>query len=122
MLTSAQFGFRAKISTELASQSTIGDIYSKFKQGNYVLGVFIYLAKAFDSLNRTKLLKKLYKFGIRSNELFWYKSYFASRKQHIVYNKFSSILLRFDYGVPQGTIVGLLPFLVFINDVVVVRS
>ena len=116
MLTSARFGFRAKRSTELACQSAIRDMYSYLEQGNYVLGVFIDFAKAFDSLKRTKLLKKLYRFDIRSNELLWFKSYFASRKQYVVYNIFSSILLPADNGVPQGKIVGPILFFVFIND------
>ena len=64
------------------------------------------------------MLKKLYNFGLRSNELLSFKICFASSKQYDVYNYFSSILLPADYGVPQGRLVGPIIFFVFINDAV----
>ena len=99
MLNSAQFGFRAKISNELACQSAIRDIYA-------------------NSLNKTILLKKLYNFSTKSKELLWFKSYFASRNQHVIYNNFSFILLPVDNGVSQGNMAAPIIFIVFINDIV----
>ena len=93
-------------------------IYRSFHQGMYMLGFFIDLAKAFDSLDISILLEKLKDFGYRNVELALFISYFSARKQYVACDSFSSSLFRVKYGVSQGSIVGLTLFLLFINNIV----
>ena len=118
ILNSSQFGFRTNRSTELACHTVVRNIYSNFDSGNYTLGVFLDLAKAFDSLDRRILFKKLEHYGVRDVALEWFKSYFFNRQQYVSYNKATSNLLSIDYGVPQGSNVGPILFIIFINDLI----
>ena len=76
--------------------------------GNYTLGIFIDLAKAFDFLNRSLLLKKLEHYGIRSFSLRWFSNYFSARKQYVVYGNASCPMLSVEYGLPQGSMIALI--------------
>ena len=80
------------------------------------IGVFIDLAKAFDTVSHTISLGELEHYGIRGVTLSWFRSYLTNRKQYFVIDKYKSDCAQITCGVPQGSILGPLLFLVYIND------
>lgn len=115
LLYEYQFGFRENFSTSLALMEVVNMIYSESKN-NYVLGIFIDLQKAFDTVNHEILLGKLANMGIRGNILQWIKSYLNNREIYTFINGSESNRYPINIGVPQGSVLSPLLFLVYIND------
>ena len=111
-----QFGFRKFHSTFMALASAVNHIVNALQFGKYSIGVYLEFSKAFDTLDHDILFFKLNHYGIRGIALDWIKSYMLNRKQFVSYNDNSSDIQSISCGVPQGSILGPLLFLIYVND------
>ena len=116
MIYNKQFGFRSNHSTNHALISITERIKSLVDDGLYVGGIFIDLEKAFDTVNHNILCEKLRYYGFRGNVNNLIQSYLANRKQYVSLNGFDSETKKITCGVPQGSSLGPLLFLIYIND------
>ena len=116
ILSQHQFGFRKKHSTSHPMLLFMNKITSALENKEYSIAIFCNLRKAFDSVNHKTLLMKLQKLGIMGTELKWFNSYLTHRKQFVQVNNSISKLLNVSIGVPQGSILGPLLFIIYIND------
>ena len=112
-----QFGFRKSRSTSHPINHSIGVITEQIEKRKHVIGIFIDLSKAFDTINHDILLAKLSNYGIRGIILQLIESYLKSRKQVTNFKGDKSELGTVVYGVLQGSVLGHLLFLLYINDI-----
>ena len=116
ILYDSQYGFRNSHSTVNAISELTAKILNGFDKREYTLAVFLDLSKAFDTINHKILINKLEYYGVRGVVLDWFKSYLNTRKQYVEYNNVKSDLQKIDCGVPQGSVLGPLLFIIYMND------
>ena len=94
----------------------IKDILKGFEENKITIAVFLDLTKAFDCVNHKILIKKLKYYGIDNTAIKWFKDYLTDRKQYVSFKGTNSNTVEIDIGVPQGSILGPVVFLIYIND------
>ena len=111
-----QFGFRSKRSTVHAVMELCTDIIESLEKKQITMATFLDLSKAFDTIDHNILINKLYMYGIRGIALDWFKSYLTHRKHFIQYKAHCSPMNFIETGVPQGSVLGPLLFIIYTND------
>ena len=117
ILTKHQYSFRDNRSTELAIIEVTDRITKAIDKGEYTLGIFLDLWKAFDTINHKILIEKLEHYGKRGLAQHWFENYFTNRKQIVKYNEVRSKEMTIRTSGPQGSILGPILFLLYINGI-----
>ena len=113
-----QFGYRKLHSTTIALIEITDKIKKLLDEGNYVIGIYLYLTKACDTVNHEILLNKLWRYEIRGHANDIFRSYLTNRRQYTRTNGKKSIIRPVKCGVPQGSVFGPLFFILCVNDIV----
>ena len=116
LLSDCQFGYRKHRSIKLATVLLCDSIRKSFEDGHLVGCLFLDLSKAFDTMGHSTILEKLLLHGVSGSELLWITDYLFNRTQTLEMNNTFSTKENIMSGVPQGSILGPLLFIVFFND------
>ncbi len=117
ILYNRQYGFRHNHSTYMAVLDFIKDVNTAFDNNMYTASIFMDLSKAFDTIDHNILLQKLYHYGFRGTSYNWFADYLKNRKQYVSFNNVKSSYENVRCGVPQGSILGPLLFILYMNDI-----
>ena len=116
LLSKAQFGFRPGLGTSDAVFEFSKHVYTELDKGNHVGACYVDASKAFDSVHHLLLLRKCSALGLHNDVNLWLKSYLSDRKQVTLLNNTHSTEAKVSFGVPQGSSLRPLMFLIFVND------
>ena len=122
LLYESQCGFRKHHSTELAALEFTDRIKKEMDAKKIPFSIFLDLSKAFDTLDHSVLLSKLQYHGIRDTALNWFKSYLSNRTQCVDCDGISFSIRVIETGVPQGSVLGPLLFIIYMNDIYTVSD
>lgn len=117
ILNKSQFGFRSKHSTNHAVINLTESTLDALEKGLKVGGVYLDIAKAFDTVNFDILLRKLEFYGFRANTLMWFESYLKNREQFVNIKNERSETYQLKWGIPQGGTLAPILFILFMNDI-----
>ena len=116
LLDNSQFGFREGRSTTAAALNLTDHILDAFDESKFTIGIFLDLKKAFETVDHNILIHKLHHLGISNNNLNFFKDYLCNRLQYVNFNGHESKPLSIRYSVPQGSNLGPILFIIYVND------
>lgn len=122
ILSPHQSAFRKGHSCESAINLVLFKWKINIEKNKITLAVFLDFKRAFETVDKSIMIEKLKTIGINETELLWFKNYLKNRQQYTKYNGHSSDNINVNIGVPQGTALSVILFIIYINDIVKVPN